>query len=205
MPASTVYLLRHGDCRTDDIKRYCGHEDLSLNGAGEGQALSLGRQLSHLSFSRVVCSDLSRSRETARLVAGDGVQPEEFPALREIDMGSWDGRPQAEVRRQFTDDYDRRGREIDTFRPPGGESFADLAQRVLPLFLDLVHGTTGNLLLVGHAGVNRVILCHLLGMPLVNLFRISQDYGCLNLLDRTPSGWRVRGINLSASATSSLI
>jgi probable phosphoglycerate mutase len=199
MPVSTVYLLRHGDCRRDDISRYCGHVDPPLNKVGVSQALAWRQQLSDVTFSRVVCSDLCRSRETARLVGGGGAQPEEFPALREIDMGVWDGRPMAEIRREFPDDYACRGREMATFRPPGGESFADLAERVLPLFLDLVRGVTGDLLLVGHAGVNRVILCHLLGMPLANLFRIGQEYGCLNLIHRGRSAWCVRAVNIPAS------
>ena len=36
--------------------------------------------------------------------------------------------------------------------------------------------------IVGHAGVNRLILCNLLGMPIANLFRIAQDYACINTI-----------------------
>jgi probable phosphoglycerate mutase len=49
---------------------------------------------------------------------------------------------------------------------------------------------------VGHAGVNRVLLCHLLGMPLGNLFRLGQDYGCCNLLRRWNGFCSVRAVNL---------
>ena len=38
-------------------------------------------------------------------------------------------------------------------------------------------------MIVAHAGVNRVILCRVLGMDLANLFRLGQDYGSLNLLE----------------------
>ncbi|WP_238492597.1 histidine phosphatase family protein [Desulfotruncus alcoholivorax] len=40
------------------------------------------------------------------------------------------------------------------------------------------------MLIVGHAGVNRVIISQLLGMPLKNIFQICQDYACLNILCR---------------------
>ncbi|MBT0665147.1 alpha-ribazole phosphatase [Geobacter pelophilus] len=197
MPVSTIYLLRHGDSRRDGVKRFMGRTDLPLSAAGEAQAKEWQRQLAHLTFSRVICSDLNRSRETAKLVAlGHGVALQEISSLREIDMGEWDGRSFAEIRQQFPDAFSRRGEEIATFRPPGGESFSDLEQRVLPAFSRLVQGATGNLLVVGHAGVNRVLICHLLGMPLVNLFRIGQGYGCLNLIEASADGFRVQGVNL---------
>ena len=52
-----------------------------------------------------------------------------------------------------------------------------------------------DLLLVCHAGVNRVILCHLLGMPLANLFRIGQDSGCLNIIEKNRQGFQVAAMN----------
>jgi broad specificity phosphatase PhoE len=40
-----------------------------------------------------------------------------------------------------------------------------------------------NIAIVSHGGINRVILCHLLGIPLENIFRVEQDYGCLNIVE----------------------
>jgi len=45
------------------------------------------------------------------------------------------------------------------------------------------NSSLGNIVIVAHGGVNRVILCHLLGIPLENIFRIEQDYGCLNIIE----------------------
>jgi broad specificity phosphatase PhoE len=53
-------------------------------------------------------------------------------------------------------------------------------------------------LVVGHAGVNRVIICELLGMPIENIFRLRQDYGCLNVLESAGTGWTVRRVNIPA-------
>jgi probable phosphoglycerate mutase len=84
------------------------------------------------------------------------------------------------------------------YRPPGGESFADLSDRVLPAFERVVRESEGDLLIVGHAGVNRVILSRLLGMPLAHLFRLGQGYGCLNILESDADAWIVRGLNIPA-------
>ena len=104
----------------------------------------------------------------------------------------------SEVRQRFPREYERRGADLIGYRPPGGESFADLSVRVLPAFESAVSKAGRNLLIVGHAGVNRVLLCHLLGMPPDNLFRLDQGYGCLNILKFTAGAWVVRRINIPA-------
>lgn len=40
-----------------------------------------------------------------------------------------------------------------------------------------------NIVIVAHGGVNRIILCHLLGIPLENIFRIEQDFGAVNIIE----------------------
>ena len=37
--------------------------------------------------------------------------------------------------------------------------------------------------IVAHGGINRVILCELLGIPLENIFRIEQDFAAMNLIE----------------------
>lgn len=46
-----------------------------------------------------------------------------------------------------------------------------------------------------HTGVNRMILCHVLGMPPENLFRIKQDYACLNKIDCRKKPYQVDVMN----------
>ena len=199
MPASTIYLMRHGDSRRDAVKRYIGQTDHPLNRTGRAEAEFWRRELQQVPFGRIVSSDLVRALETAQIIAGgDGKSVEICAGLREIRMGAWDGRPVDEIRHDFPDEYERRGAMISGHRPPGGESFDDLARRVLPVFEELVLGSSGNLLSVGHAGVNRVILCHIMGRCRKDLFSIPQDYCCLNLIDYGTAGLRLRERNLSS-------
>lgn len=196
-----VLLVRHGDSRQDHLKRYVGHTDNPLNERGIAQAEALHRELAAIPFSRFYCSDLQRSVETARFIAGDrscDVVP--VAALREIFMGSWDGRSMDEVRTAFPDEYRRRGEDPAHHTAPGGESFADLGKRVIPAFEEIVRNDRGPLLIIGHAGVNRVILSQLLGMPLENLFRLGQDYGCANIIVEEKGVFKVQALNLGADA-----
>ena len=195
--SSVVYLLRHGDIRQDDIKRYIGQADLSLNEAGRAQALGWQHELAHIPLQRIFCSDLSRSYETACIIAeGRDIAVQSLNKLREINLGAWDGQPIEDVRRLYPGEYEKRGGDLVYYRPPAGECFADIAARVIPLFEEIVRNVPGNVLIVGHAGVNKVILCHLLGMPLENLLRMRQDYGCLNIIEYGPDSVSVRGLNI---------
>lgn len=192
-----IFLLRHGDSRKDAVRRYIGQSDAPLNDTGKAQAEWWREEVSAVPFRRFFCSDLRRCRETAHIISAGRETPVlSLPGLREISMGSWEGLPMDQVKRSFPMEYARRGSEIAEFRPPGGESFRDLKNRVVPLFEDLVRQEQGPVLIVGHAGVNRVILCHLLGMPLENLFRLGQDYGCCNLLRWGEGCCTVRAVNL---------
>jgi broad specificity phosphatase PhoE len=53
----------------------------------------------------------------------------------------------------------------------------------------------GVVAIAGHAGVNRVILCDVLGMPLANLFRIAQRPGCVNVIESGRNGPVARLVN----------
>lgn len=192
-----VFLLRHGEIQSpSSVKRYVGQTDLPLSEAGRQTAHRWAGRFSGSVFSGLFCSDLVRSRETAEIVGHGrptGIEP--IPGLREIHMGRWENEPFDAVRARFPEAFRRRGEHMDTFRPPGGESFRDLQQRAVAAFDGIVGRTPGDLLIIGHAGVNRALLCHVLGLPLARLFRLGQDYGCLNILERRKRGFAVALLN----------
>jgi probable phosphoglycerate mutase len=194
--ACTLYLVRHGDSRQDDIKRYIGQTDPPLNARGRAQARALRHDLTDVPFRRVYCRDLRRCRETARIIAGQqGRSLRPLRTLREIALGAWDGLPMADIRRRHPGEYERRGQDILAYRPPGGESFGDLQKRVLPTVLEVLQREQGPILMVGHAGVNRVVLCHVLQQPLTELFDIRQGYCCLNIIEQQHGRLKARTVN----------
>jgi len=40
-----------------------------------------------------------------------------------------------------------------------------------------------NIAITAHGGVNRIILCHVMGIPLENIFRIEQDFAAVNIIE----------------------
>lgn len=192
-----LYLMCHGDSRQDDVRRYIGQTGLPLNEKGIEQAKYWQKRLSPVSFHRIYCSDLARSLESARIIAQNReISMRSLPELREINLGAWEGLTVAEVRRRFPGEYERRGENFSDYRPPHGESFSDLRGRIVPVFERIVREMEGNVLIVAHAGVNRTLLCHVLGMSLENLFRLEQQPGSLSIVVRKGNTFRLRGINI---------
>ncbi len=189
-----VLLIRHGALAGDAAHRFVGQIDLPMSAEGEEQIRGLAQRLGDVVPGAIYCSDLGRSRRTAELLAGGRAIPLHVrPGLREIGLGAWEGLPRREVAERWPADYEQRGRDIANFRPPGGESFADLASRVLNVWQDIAaESGLGTVAIAAHAGVNRAILCHILGMPLSNLFRLAQPPGCLNVIEWDRHGPTVR-------------
>jgi probable phosphoglycerate mutase len=198
-PAKRLLLIRHGQAGDPTTKRYIGQTQTRLTQTGLSQAETLARWLAPVPLERIVCSDLERCLRTAGIIAGDhGLQPEPEARLREIDLGDWDGKTFSEIRASQPEAFEQRGGNLAGFRPPGGESFADLQIRVMPVLTDIMAEAIGNVAVVGHAGVNRVAFCHWLGLPLSSLFQLGQDQGCLNILEFSFRAFkRVRALNLT--------
>lgn len=198
MKTEKIYLVRHGEIVNNGNKRYIGQIDIPLNDYGRQQAARLRDELANVPFSRIFCSDLARSISTASIISENhALEPVVLKDLREINMGLWEGLTFQEVRRSYPGEFEKRGADIINYKPPGGESFAQCADRVISTLDDIFATVNGSILIVGHAGVNRIIISRALGLPLENMFRIKQGYGCLNILTSSDLGQRVETLNLT--------
>jgi molybdenum cofactor cytidylyltransferase len=179
-----IYLARHGAVEMPGSgRRYLGQLDVPLYAAGLRQAELLSERSRRVPLAAIYCSDLQRAVQTAAIIAGPhGLTPAIRKEFREIGLGAWEGLTFGEVKERYPAEYAARGRDFSRICPPGGESFLDCAHRVLPAFHEVVNATPGDLLIVGHAGVNRILLCLAQGRSLDELFDIPQDYGCLNVM-----------------------
>jgi probable phosphoglycerate mutase len=181
----TVYLVRHGAINCGNKKRYIGITDLHLNNVGLEHARILKKFFSTMVFEKVLISPLQRCIETANIILENfDIHPTKVKEFQEINMGNWENQTFEFIKNQFPNLYEERGLNIANFIPPGGESFYQLQTRVLPAFQHHMENTSGNILIIAHAGVNRVILSKVLDFPLENIFDINQPYGCVNKLKK---------------------
>ncbi len=201
MPEPTVYLVRHAHpVLADERKRYLGHSNPPLSSKGLGQARQLADGLRAVPFAAAYSSDLRRARTTAEIIlAGRGLEVQLEVHLRELDAGRWEGLTAEEVERRSPRQAAARDKDPIGFRFPGGESYRDLSEEVVPVFARMMAAAKGDLLVVAHKGVNRVILCHCLGWPLDRLFSIPQDYGCVSTVRVTEAADGTRGLEVQLS------
>lgn len=123
-----IVVARHGRTSSNASGLLLGRADPPLDELGLGQAASLGAALAAAGpVTRIVSSPLRRTRQTAEAISRRcDVEVEVDERFVELDYGSWDQRPLAEVGR----DEWARWRSDVTFAPPGGESLAELGVRV---------------------------------------------------------------------------
>lgn len=201
MSSTNLYLVRHGDVLRAAGKSYIGQIEAPLSGEGIQQARALHEWLQPVQFSRVLSSDLARALHTAEIIAGPSVPIEKLAALREIDLGAWEGLTFQQIEQRYPEAYAARGRDLENWSPPGGESFAACCARAMNALDEILDSSHGNVLIVAHAGINRLILCGILGIPVAKLHSIGQDYGCVNVIQYSGARARLQLLNYTPPAT----
>lgn len=165
-----LIFLRHGETDWNVESRLQGQHDTPMNGRGRDQASAVGRQVRdwrgpELAGLRFIASPLQRTCETMRLArAAMELAPDAFetdPRLMELTFGRWEGLTWEELKAR--DPTAARAREGDkwSFTPPGGESYAMLAERLKPWLATI----TAETVVVSHGGVARVLMAMIGNIP----------------------------------------
>jgi len=186
MPPTRLYLVRHGATQLSAEDRFAGEIGADLSTEGREQAALLGERLRAHEISAVYSSPLSRTVETAQIVAGRcGLDIQTADGLREIRHGHWEGLTRQEVESRFAQEYSDWQQDPFTFAPEGGESGVSVLARALPAIREIVVRHAGqNVLVVSHKATIRILLSSLLGFdPRGYRDRLDQAPACLNVLD----------------------
>ncbi len=136
-------------------------------------------------LSAIYCSDLQRSVSSAEIIAEPhGLTPVRVPGLRERNFGIWEGMSFTEIKEKYPSEFDAWAGNPLKYSPIGGENTIEVNYRVVGALEEIIGRHNGeNISIVAHGGVNRIILCHIMGIPLENIFRIEQDYGAVNIIE----------------------
>ena len=187
-----VYLMRHAKPELPMNGRvYYGQTDYPLSAQGIAAAEEVGEYLKgKITFDYLYASDMIRAQQTARLVA-PYLPITTVPALREVNLGEWEGRGYDEVREQFREIYEARGVKFAEVAPPGGETFGELQRRTVPAFEEILSARrSGAILIVAHGAAIWSIMARCFGLDLNDMFFFSQDYCGIHVLE--PANGRMR-------------
>ncbi|RNF34093.1 histidine phosphatase family protein [Paracoccus methylarcula] len=176
-------LLRHAPPLTGG--RLAGRRDVDADCSDSSACAKMRRMIGDPG--RVICSPARRCLQTAAALGFEVTGTN--PALWEQDYGDWEGQRYEDL----PDLGDLEPERIAAHRPKGGESFNDMAARVLPELRSLSDDT----LIVAHAGTVRAALSLVVGAAALS-FAVAPL--SLTIMRRTRRGWAVEAVNLTAEA-----
>lgn len=191
LPRSFLFV-RHGETDWNRQGVLQGFTDIPLNDTGRAQAQAAIALLQHHPIDRIVCSPLSRARETAEIINAVLQKPVSFHAgIRERHFGAFEGKGSDEITRMRTE-MQERGLPVEENGypcPPGGETYSDFQARIMSAITDELHATPEQaVMFVCHGGVYRVLRRSLIGdiehSPNVKPF----------MFEKSSEAWAVRAL-----------
>lgn len=167
-----LYVARHGQTLWNTQKRMQGWGNSDLTELGIKQAKMLGKELLPIDFSQVISSPLGRTVETTKLIMGEReyeiVLNEDF---KEMGFGSWEGQCPDLLKTRYPDQYKNLWTDATQYMPIDGESFERVTKRVKRGMDKIIQDNPeGNVLLVTHGMIVQVLILHMKGLPLSQLW-----------------------------------
>ena len=174
-------LVRHGRTRANAGGLLQGHVDNELDEVGHNQASVLGPALARVApVDRIIASPLLRAQQTAAAIAGHvGLAVETDRRWIELDYGDYDGQPMSSIPPEVW----ARWRSDPDFRPPRGESMAELETRVHGALVDLAANDTGmHVVVVSHVSPIKAAVAWALGVDIGVSWRTALDRASMSTI-----------------------
>ncbi len=194
---TSIWLVRHGQTELNKARRYQSTTDSPLTPYGCQQAAALARRLRRMPWTLAVVSPFDRTRATAMtILAGRKVPLVEDAHWNETNHGRWEGMTFREVRAHFPAEAAARFSDPLHGRAAGGESLAEVAQRVKDGTRALLRDRAGErILVVTHATPIQLVLCAVTGQPPTQHWMWRVDLGSVTALDAYGSSMIARMVN----------
>jgi broad specificity phosphatase PhoE len=172
-----IILVRHGETAWNASETFRGRKDVPLNDTGVRQAQLLGEYLRDEKIDIIYSSSLQRAVKTAEAIAAPrGLTVNIVKNLDDMDFGEWEGLTLDEVKDRYEEVYRDWLDTPEQVKIPGGETLADVENRVAPFLQEAVARLgEGKLVLVSHRVVHKVLICALLCLGNAGFFSIKMD------------------------------
>jgi alpha-ribazole phosphatase len=178
-----LHFVRHG--RASDVDGRCiGQTDRPLSDAGRAEADALARTRRVMDLP-CISSDLARATETASHLTSALIV--EDSRLREMHFGEWEDRTWADLEATDASRLQAWMQDWTTVRAPNGESFTDVILRVRA-WLDACDRSSGEHVVVAHAGSIRAAAVTLLELPPSKAFSLTVDHAHVSTFSLSSHG-----------------
>jgi phosphoserine phosphatase len=186
-----LLLVRHGETEWNRVARFQGGIDVPLNENGRKQAQQAAEFLKDIPIDFAVSSPMLRPKETAELILKNhpNIQLELQEKLKEINHGLWEGKLESEIKQEYADLLHQWQAAPETVQMPEGENLQQVWDRAIACWNAIIAAAavsdtelkTG--LVVAHDAINKVILCHVLGLSPASIWSIKQGNGAVTVID----------------------
>jgi probable phosphoglycerate mutase len=186
-----LLLVRHGETEWNRVARFQGGIDVPLNENGRKQAQQAAEFLKDVPIDFAVSSPMLRPKETAELILKNhpNIKLELQEKLKEINHGLWEGKLESEIKQEYADLLHQWQIAPETVQMPEGENLQQVWDRAIACWEAIIAAAgvsdtelkTG--LVVAHDAINKVILCHVLGLSPASIWSIKQGNGAVTVID----------------------
>jgi probable phosphoglycerate mutase len=186
-----LLLVRHGETEWNRVSRFQGGIDVPLNDNGRAQAQQAADFLKDVPIDFAISSPMLRPKETAEIILQPhpNVQLELQEEFREINHGLWEGKLETEIKQEYPDLLRQWQVAPETVQMPEGENLQQVWDRAVACWDGIIKSAkmsdtelkTG--LVVAHDAINKVILCHVLGLSPASIWCIKQGNGAVTVID----------------------
>ena len=194
---TVFYLIRHGETEHNLEGGITGQMDISLNEKGILQTEKLAERLEDEEFDAACSSDLERTFETTKTVAGKhSLEVESFEEFREMDFGVFEGKHKSE----FREALDSSETDNHFFTPENGESSYEAAERFLSRLEDIQEDhSDGKILVGGHSVVIKSVLMNILDLTGKYYRKFNLENTSITEIEyNEENGWEILRVNDTA-------
>jgi probable phosphoglycerate mutase len=193
-----IILTRHGHIEGITPERFRGRLDLPITALGQRQIAATSHRINATwKIAAIYTSPMSRCVITGEAIAQpSGLTIKPLAGLNDIDYGAWQGLTHDEAKARWPAEFAMWFRAPHLAQPPGGETLQDVLARAASTLRTVTRDRPDDtVVLVGHDSVNRVILLHVLELPLSRYWLFKQEPCTINELDFVDGAFSVRTIN----------
>lgn len=187
-----LLLVRHGETEWNRVSRFQGGIDVPLNENGRQQGQQVAEFLKDIPIDFAVTSPMLRPKETAELILQyhSGITLELEDKFREINHGLWEGKLESEINQEYADLLHQWKVDPATVQMPNGENLNQVWERATAAWDRMIQVKAGMAdselktgLVVAHDAINKVILCHVLGLSSESFWSIKQGNGGVSVIE----------------------
>lgn len=190
-----LYITRHGQTFWNKERRMQGQSNSDLTPLGEKQAIALGERMKDIELDVIYSSSASRALQTAKLIRGnrplDIIQEDD---LREMYLGSWQGRLTSEVEKEEPEMTDNFWHHPEKYIRKDAESYLQLKERAGKKLEEIVAANKGkNVLIVTHGVVMKALRSYFQNQPISEIANYPKSplSTALSIVEKRDGAWNI--------------